>query len=249
MVRSGILKTALAFGVAAVTATAVAPALAQGYPPPPPYDRGPDGGPYRGPDSVQPPPGYEARDASEDNSPQAREEDQRYSYAAERWAAENCIAAHQNGTAAGAVIGGIFGAVIGAGIAGPHDRGAGAVIGAGVGGLTGAAIGASAANDNPNCPPGYALREGAPAFYPGPVYGPIVYEAPDGYDPWFWDDGHWIYRPYPYHRFWYEQHEGRGFDHDRDHDRGWDRDRGDHDRGDHDRGDRGDHDRGDRDDH
>jgi hypothetical protein len=229
MVGNGIRKTTLALGVAAATMTAIAPAFAQDYPPPPPgyqggpdqgpdqggpqgpYQGGPDQGPYQGgpaqgPYNVPPPPGYQASDAAAEESPQAREQDERYSYEAERWAAANCVAAHQNNTAAGAVIGGILGAFIGAGVAGRYNRGAGAVVGAGLGGVTGAAIGNSAANSAPNCPPGYALREGAPAFYAGPVYGPVVYAAPGWYDPWVWYGGHWLYRPYPYHRYWYGHH-------------------------------------------
>jgi hypothetical protein len=105
--------------------------------------------------------------------------------------------------AAGAVIGGILGAVIGSAASGGY--GGAVAAGAVVGGTAGAAVGSSAAA-NPNCPPGYVVRAGAPAFYPGPVYGPNVYVAPSWYNPWISYGGHWIYRPYPYHRYWYQHH-------------------------------------------
>jgi hypothetical protein len=50
------------------------------------------------------------------------------------------------------------------------------------------------------------MGPGAEPFYPGPVYGDVVYAAPGWYDPWIWYGGHWIYRPYPYHRYWYHSH-------------------------------------------
>ena len=186
--------------------------------PPPPPQQGYQGGPY----NVPPPQGYSADDRAYDQSQAARAADDRYSYAAEQWAAANCIAEHQNSTAAGAVIGGILGAIAGGAIAGPYDRGAGIVAGGALGAVTGGAIGSAQASQNPNCPPGYALREGSPAFYPGPIYGGVVYAAPGWYDPWVWYGGHWIYRPYPYHRYWSE-HE-HGYAH------GYERGGGDHDR-------------------
>lgn len=201
-----IAATALAFGGQGLAQPDGPP---PGGPPPdqggPPPDQGgppPDQGQYNTP----PPDGYQASDEQADNSPQARAEDERYSYEAERWAQHNCVAQHQNDVAAGVVIGGILGAVIGSNLAGRHSRGAGAFVGGFAGASAGAAIGNSAANSNPNCPPGYGLRPGAEAFYPGPVYGDMVYAAPGWYDPWIWYGNHWIYRPYPYHRFWYRRH-------------------------------------------
>jgi hypothetical protein len=227
MIRIGIRMTTAALA-AATALTGVWPPRAQDGPPPPP-DQTYQGGPY----NVPPPPGYSPDAAQYDQSAEARDQDDRYSYEAERWAAANCIAERENSTAAGAVIGGILGAIIGGSAAGRYDRGAGIVAGGALGAVAGGAIGnASAAENNPNCPPGYVLREGAEPFYAGPVYGDIVYEAPGWYDPWLWYGGHWIYRPYPYHRFWFHEHEGehdRGFDHDRgDHDRGFDHDRDHH---------------------
>jgi hypothetical protein len=184
-------------------------------PPPQGYNdqeppQGYEGQPPQGQDQAQrynvpPPAGYGPNDYNQDNSPQARQEDARYSYAAEQWAAQNCIQQQQNATAAGAVIGGIFGAFLGAGIAGHYNQGAGAVVGAGLGAVTGAAIGNASAQSNPACPPGYALRAGAPGFY-----APVVYAAPGWYDPWIWYGGHWLYRPYPYHRFYYGHAYGHG---------------------------------------
>jgi hypothetical protein len=153
-----------------------------------------------------PPPGYQPSDGQYETSPQAREEDQHYSYAAERWAADNCVAERANNTAAGAIIGGVLGALVGSGLAGRYDRAGGALAGGAVGAIAGGAIGSSASN-NPNCPPGYVLRRGARPFYPGPIYGGgVVYVAPPDYDPWIWYGNHWIYRPYPYHRYWYRTH-------------------------------------------
>ena len=42
----------------------------------------------------------------------------------------------------------------------------------------------------------------------------VVYDAPTWYNPWIWYGGSWIYRPYPYHRYWGE-HYYRGGDRDR----------------------------------
>jgi hypothetical protein len=157
-------------------------------------DRSDQGAYYNTP----PPPGYQPN--AQDTAPEARYEDDRYAYAAEHWAAENCIQQRNANTAGGAVIGGILGAIIGGAATG---HGGGVAAGALIGGTTGAAIGHSAAVNSPNCPPGYVLRAGAPAFYAPPVYGPgVVYAAPGWYDPWIWYGGHWIYRPYPYHRYY-----------------------------------------------
>lgn len=175
--------------------------------PPAPDEAAPAAGPYgQGQYNVPPPPGYDPADARYDQSPQARDEDERYSYAAEQWAARNCVEAHARDTTAGVVIGGILGAVIGSGLAGRYDRGAGAVAGGALGAVAGGAIGSSAADSNPNCPPGYVMRAGAPPFYPGPVYGGVVYAAPGWYDPWIWYGHHWIYRPYPYHRYYWRRY-------------------------------------------
>jgi hypothetical protein len=186
MFERGLRTTVLGLSTAAMLLAGAAPVSAQPY---------------------GPPPGYGPNEAAADNSPDARAQDDQYSYAAEQWAAENCVAQRANNAAAGAVIGGILGAIIGSSAAGRYNRGAGAVVGGALGATAGGAIGASAGS-NPNCPPGYVLRPGAPPFY-ADVYGPVPYAAPPGYDPWMWYGGHWIYRPYPYHRYWYSTHHHR----------------------------------------
>jgi hypothetical protein len=206
MTHRVIRRKAVVIGIVAISLFDSGLAVAQ-MPPPPGSNYGappppPPGATY----SMPPPPGMNPQDATADMSPQARAQDDQYSYAAEQWAAQNCVAQRANDTAAGAVIGGLVGALAGAGLAGHHDRGAGIVAGGAVGAIAGGAIGGSAAASNPNCPPGYVLRGGAPPFYPGPVYGPVVYAAPGWYNPWVWYGGHWIYRPYPYHRYWYRSH-------------------------------------------
>jgi hypothetical protein len=56
---------------------------------------------------------------------------------------EGCRHERRGNTAAGAVIGGIAGALIGHGVSRGDDRGAGTAIGAGIGGTLGAGIGSS----------------------------------------------------------------------------------------------------------
>ena len=208
MARPSLLTKAVALSLAAATLTAGSLAAAQdpNAPPPPPPAADPNAPPPASADgryNVQPPPGYQP--GPDDRSPQARDQDDRYSYDAERWAANNCMAQRANNTASGAIIGGLRGAIVGAGLGGRYDRGGAALAGGAFGAVAGGAIGGSQAN-NPNCPPGYVLRPGAAAFYPAPVYGDVVYAAPGWYDPWMWYGGHWIYRPYPYHRYWYRTH-------------------------------------------
>jgi len=183
------------------TASLSAPVQAQPGPPPPPPPAPPPGyepGYAYGSPDVAPPEGYRGR---HDDSPQAREEDRRYGEYVERWAAENCYDQRRENQAAGAVIGGVFGAILGSAVAGRHSHGAGAVVGGLTGALAGSAIGAS--STSPGCPPGYFVRPGAPVFAPPAFGGGFVYAAPPGYRPWIWSDGHWGYRPYPYHRYWY----------------------------------------------
>jgi hypothetical protein len=99
----------------------------------------------------------------------------------------------------------VLGAVIGSSLAGRYDRGAGAIVGGGLGAIAGGAI---ANSSGPGCPPGFVLRTGAPAFAYGPPPGAavVVYDAPTWYNPWIWYNGAWIYRPYPYHRYWGEHY-------------------------------------------
>jgi hypothetical protein len=214
--RSTLAQGAALLAALAVTASAAPPALAQPYPPPPDRGYGPPppgyspGYAYGEPD-VAPPEGYDDRYRSYDFSNRARDEDARYSVAVQRWAADNCINSRNDNAAAGAVIGGIFGAIVGSSVAGRHDRAAGAIIGGAVGAMAGSAIGAS--RTSPGCPPGYAVREGASAFAPGFAFaGGYAYAAPPGYRPWIWTGGRWVYRPYPYHRYWYRRERWRDRD-------------------------------------
>ena len=187
----------------------------QGYAPPPqgyqPQGYSQQG--YQDP-ALQPPPGYTAQDAQRDASQQERQYDQQYAAAAEQWSEANCVRQEQNRTAAGAIIGGVLGAVIGSAAAGRHDRGAGAIVGGGLGAIAGGAV---ANSSGPGCPPGFVLRSGAPTFVYGPPPGgvAVVYDAPTWYNPWIWYNGAWIYRPYPYHRYWGEHYRGERRDYRR----------------------------------
>jgi hypothetical protein len=166
----------------------------------------PDQGQYQGqypdryPDQSAPPPGeYAPPPGSDSYDYRYQQYDRDYAGRYSAWAAENCIDRRNNNTAAGAIIGGVLGAVIGSGVAGHHERGEGAVVGGVLGAGAGAAIGSSS-SDSRGCPPGYYVRAGAPAFYYG---GPAVVVAPSWYNPWAWSGGHWIYHPY---REWYYNH-------------------------------------------
>ena len=109
-----------------------------------------------------------------------------------RWAAQNCVDQRSGNTAAGAIVGGALGALAGAALTGGH--GSGALAGGAVGAFTGAAVGSSAPT---SCPPGYAVRAGAPVFvYAGPAYDPGL--TPPWYQPWVWVGGRWVYYPYRY---------------------------------------------------
>ena len=170
--------------------------------PPPGYDSAPPPG-YDGTRPPPPPPGYQAGpDAS-----QQQIQDQQYAAYAQQWAQAYCVKAHGN-TGEGAVIGGIAGALFGSAVAGRHSHGEGAVLG----GLGGAGVGAAVASSSgsnatsPGCPPGFVTRGGAPAFaYGGGLY---VYAAPGWYHPWVFYGGAWVYRPYPYHVWYYGHYRG-----------------------------------------
>ena len=106
--------------------------------------------------------------------------------------------------AGGAVIGGALGALAGAGLAGRHSRGTGALAGAAGGAILGGVVASSRSGaTSPGCPPGYVLRGGAPGFEYG---GRYAYAAPASYNPWLFSGGRWVYRPYPYHS-WYYRHQ------------------------------------------
>jgi hypothetical protein len=166
------------------------------YPPPPQGQYGqPDQGQYPQGQTPPPPPGMgQSYDA------QAEQADQAYAQRYQAWAAQYCVNHQGQNTAAGAVVGGVFGALLGAAAAGPRHAGAGALVGGAVGAGTGAAIGAS--RSDPRCPPGYVVAPGAPAFA---FAGPYSF-GPPGYDPWVWAGGRWVYYPY---RYWWWGHYGR----------------------------------------
>jgi len=171
--------------------------------PPPGDDQGPPPG-YNGDQPPPPPPGYDPNAA-----PPQPDQDRAYAERAEWWAQRYCVKSQGN-VAAGAVAGGIIGALIGSGVAGRGHRGGGAAVGAVVGGASGAAIAANSGGEtSPGCPPGYVVRGDAPGFY---YNGPIYYAAPDWYHPWAFYGGRWVYRPYPYHT-WYYNHYWRGHHH------------------------------------
>jgi hypothetical protein len=186
------LAGALAAALAVAGAGAAAAQDYQGYPPPP----APPPGEYAPPPEGAEPPGSVY-------GPRAQYYDRDYAQRYSQWAAQNCID-QRNNTVAGAAIGGVMGALLGAGVAGHHDQGAGAVVGGALGATAGAAIGHNAGAD---CPPGYYVRAGAPVFaYPGPApypYPPNVIYGPGWYTPWVWYGGQWVYRPY---RYWYWGH-------------------------------------------
>ena len=163
------------------------------------YDQGPPPG-YDGTRPPPPPRGYNP--AAIDRA--QAERDARYAADAEAWARDNCVKARSNATA-GAVIGGIFGALVGNGLSSRHDGGFGTLAGAAVGAVGGAAIGGSTANEtSPGCPPGFVVRSGAaPYSYDTVYFSNYYYAAPGWYRPWVYVGDRWTYRPYPYHDYYY----------------------------------------------
>jgi hypothetical protein len=172
--------------------------------PPPPEPAPPQG--YAPGQTPPPPPGYAP---PPDYRAQA-EIDARYAADAQRWATQFCVKSHGD-VAAGAVIGGVLGAIIGGASGGRHS-GDSAAFGAILGAGTGAAVASSENNaTSPGCPPGYVVRNGAPPY---PYrYNGYVYAAPGWYRPWVFEGGVWIYRPYPYHTWYYRTYRGpyRGY--------------------------------------
>jgi hypothetical protein len=149
-----------------------------------------------------PPPGY----AAGPNDAQYAIADQRYAQNAESWARDNCVKSRGN-VAGGAAVGGILGALIGGALGGRHDRGAGVLAGAAVGAVGGAAVASSTGGEtSPGCPPGFVTRGGAVAY----SYQPegYYYAAPGWYRPWVYIDNSWVYRPYPYHDYYYRTWRG-----------------------------------------
>lgn len=156
------------------------------------YDRGYDGPPQG---QYAPPPDetYQNYDS------RAQGQDQGYSDAYNRWAGRYCVDQRNNNAAAGAVIGGVLGALVGSGVAGRGNHTGGAIVGGALGATAGAAIGSSSSSSS--CPPGYVTSPGAPTFY-YQGYAPSYY-GPAWYNPWIFVGGRWTYRPY---RYWYYNH-------------------------------------------
>lgn len=175
--------------------------------PPPPEPSAPMG--YNG---SEPPPAPDGYIAPSDIAAQ-RAADARYAAEAQAWARDNCVKSHGD-VAAGAVIGGILGAIVGGSLAGRHDGGGAVVAGAALGAAGGAAVAASTGGNetSPGCPPGYVVRHNAPVYaYSYPDY---YYAAPGWYRPWVYTGGAWIYRPYPYHDWYWHRYRGPSWYHD-----------------------------------
>jgi hypothetical protein len=104
-----------------------------------------------------------------------------------RYAQADCARAQNNNAGAGALIGGIFGALVGAGVAHHGNHGAGAALGGVTGAIGGAALGSAS---NPRCGTGYAASRPAPARSyaydqappPGPDYAYDDAPPPPGAD-------------------------------------------------------------------
>lgn len=185
-IGKGLLASALTMSLAA-------PAVAASSPPASVTRTAPPAGQY-----APPPAGAEANGSAYDD--RAQRYDRNYADQYGAWASRYCVDRRSN-TAAGALIGGVLGAVTGSGLAGRGDHAAGAAIGGALGATAGAAVGA---NTRPAaCPPGYVVSASAPIYHYEPAYPPAVVYGPDWYDPWIWADGHWVYRPY---RYWYWTH-------------------------------------------
>jgi hypothetical protein len=203
---SAILAILLAAALAAEPVAADAQAAAQGYdqtPAPPPSDGYPQGalpqnpGPPPQDANVDPaqgqypagPQGYGQPQSAPPPYAQPPGGAQAYNYQAyqqayrdwqiryAQWFRHNCVNQHARNTAAGALIGGGFGALLAAAVAGPWAVGGWALFGGVTGAATGAAIASSVRPSS--CPaPRYH-------YYGGPPYGP----------PWGWPG---YYPPYGY---------------------------------------------------
>jgi len=93
------------------------------------------------------------------------------------------------------------------GAARPGGRGGAVVAGTVIGAVGGAAVASGPSGEtSPGCPPGYVVRRDAPPYaYPTPGY---YYAAPGWYAPWVFVDGYWVFRPYPYHDYYWHTYRG-----------------------------------------
>jgi len=164
------------------------------------------GGPRPPPGTfAPPPPGAEGPGAIYDRRSQLWDRDHAQRRA--EWAARYCVdARRRNNAGAGAVIGGVMGAIIGSNVAGSGSRGAGTVAGGALGAMAGAAVGSSTTPTRSDaCPPGFVVIAGAPAFRFGPGFSAAAVSGPSWYSPWFWTGDRWVFRPY---RYWWWDNQG-----------------------------------------
>jgi hypothetical protein len=190
-----------------------------------PYD---DQGPA--PDYARPPPASEPQVESpsyqSDNrsyqgdsgsyQDQRRAYDERYrQWEAQRdaWAHNNCVNRKTGNTFAGALFGGILGAVAGSQLGGRGERTEASVAGGALGAFTGGAIANSASGP---CPEGYAVADAAPpppAAPPQVGYGVGYYAPPPAYyypAPYYYGPAYY-YGYGPRVRVWYGPHRGWGW--------------------------------------
>ncbi len=182
-------KTAIACMASLSVLASTSPAAAQ---PAPAYESAPP------PGQSAPPPANTGQSYNGQQQQADRDYAQRYA----AWAAQSCVDQRNHNVAAGALVGGVLGAIAGSGVVGRGDHAAGAVVGGALGAGAGAAVAANASATA--CPPGYVVRADAPPFvYNGPYTGPDVVYVPAWYHPWVWVDGRWVYYPY---RYWWWGH-------------------------------------------
>jgi hypothetical protein len=195
---SAILAILSAAALAAEPVAANAQATAEGYnqnPAPPPSDQYPQGAPPQNPGP--PPQGADAPPAQGQYAPAPQGQyppyaqppggAPAYNYQVYRqayrdwqiryaqWFTHYCVNQHARNTAAGALIGGGFGAALAAAVAGPWAAGGWALFGGVLGATTGAAI---ASSTRPaNCPV-YGPPWGWSGYYRPYGYGGPAYRAP-----------------------------------------------------------------------
>lgn len=216
MIDRQLPARAAVLALVAATAFVIQPAVAsaQAAPPPPPGPPAPAYAPAPAAPQAAPGPGGDY------NSWAYQQDYQNYRNQYAAWAEQNCVTKHQNNIATGAIVGGVFGALLAGSIAGWAARGAWILFGGSLGLGVGAAVGA--ATSAPGCPNGYFVRAGAPPFaYSGPAYayrppaygpdyGPAYYATQPTYGSsyyaprpawrpnggWYWDGYRWVRRPY-----------------------------------------------------
>ena len=111
------------------------------------------------------------------------------------YAYDECRHERANNAVAGAIIGGIAGALIGHGVSGYHERGSGTAAGAVIGGTAGAAIGSSSGCYHRHYyyyhrPRVYYYGEPRPYYAPPPYY---YYGRPDYYPDYYYGRPYYDY--------------------------------------------------------